>query len=81
MVRQKLRRQTGEPVGALLESVRRLLAGEINAERKAVAEGMLEQLLLLKAGIQEPRPGAGGVNGERRVGADLNPERREQIKE
>jgi hypothetical protein len=64
IVRQKLRQQTNQPVEALLHSLRNLMASEFSLDQKDRLEEMLEQVLLLKASIQEPRlRAAGGNNG------------------
>jgi chromosome segregation ATPase len=70
IVRQKLRRQTSQPVETLLHSMRRLMGLEFNVEQKELVEEMLEQALLLKASIQEPRREGegGGVSGARGEG-------------
>jgi hypothetical protein len=54
VVRNNLRRQVRQPVDQMLASTRRLVGIEMNGEQKALAENILEQLLLLNAAIQEP---------------------------
>jgi CheY-like chemotaxis protein len=78
IVRQKLRRQTGQPVETLLHSMRRMMGLESTLEQKELVEEMLEQVLLLKASIQEPRREvergrASGSEGEGRNGETSKP--------
>jgi hypothetical protein len=54
VVRNNLRRQVRQPVDQILDSTRRLVAIELEAEQKALAANILEQALLLRSNIQEP---------------------------
>jgi CheY-like chemotaxis protein len=58
-LRTSLRRQIRGPVDNLAESARRLLELETSEEQKSIAEGLLQDALLVQARLREPEPGQG----------------------
>lgn len=63
------RRQVREPVDHLIQSTRRLLEVESEAERKKLVESVLEDALLLQTNLQEAAASSGGSATDKEGGS------------